>query len=519
MSLTDKVIKNTFYYFLSQIVSLLIPLILTPYIISKIGLPAFGIYTIILGFISSFGLFDLSISSSFIKFLSEYFNKNEEENLNGVINTGFFFYAVFSAVVIAVGFLFGESILSIINIPADIKAASLTAFKISLITFFISNAGMIFSSLLISIQKMYLISLLNLFLGILNLALTVFFLSLGYGLTGLLVCQLIIASITALYALIASFRSVKTIRLSPKFINKKTLKKLGSFGAQMQVSKLATVLSEKYDELLLGAFSTLINVSYFNVGNKIVKFGRIFPSQFIVQVAPTAAELHAKGEVEKLKRLFGDVTRYLTMLTAPLFVFIFAFAELIVETWMGSGYEISAVVIRVLIFGQLVNLAFSAPGNSIVPNIGIPKYQMYEGLIHLIVNIILTFILVKLFDIYGAAFGNTSATVVGSLFVFVVSVRFFGFKSMSFAFKNISKPFAASVLSTGAAYAGWYFLMKYYPVKVTRPSGIIMLAVFSAVMLGIFVFVIFRMNYLNDNDKIVLKKFINRFILFRNGNE
>ncbi|MGV8016993.1 MAG: lipopolysaccharide biosynthesis protein [Ignavibacteria bacterium] len=95
MSLTDKVIKNTFYYFISQIVSLLIPMILTPYIISKIGLPAFGIYTIILGFISSFGLFDLSISTSFIKFLSEYYNKNDDENLNRVLNTGFFFYLVF----------------------------------------------------------------------------------------------------------------------------------------------------------------------------------------------------------------------------------------------------------------------------------------------------------------------------------------------------------------------------------------------------------------------------------------
>ena len=519
MSLTDKVIKNTFYYFISQIVSLLIPMILTPYIISKIGLPAFGIYTIILGFISSFGLFDLSISTSFIKFLSEYYNKNDNENLNRVLNTGFFFYLVFSSVVAAAGFLLSETLLSLINIPQDIMDISLTAFRISLLTFFISNAGMIFSSLLISIQKMYLISLLNLVLGVLNLALTIFFLSSGYGLVGLLICQLIITSITALFAFAASFRSVKSLRLSLNSVNRSTFKKLGVFGAQMQVSKLATVLSEKYDELLLGAFSVLSNVGYFNIGNKIVRFGKVFPSQFIVQVAPTAAELHAKGENEKLQRLFGDVTRYLTVLTAPLFAFIFAFAGLIIETWMGKGYEMSAVVIRVLIIGQFVNLAFSAPGNSIIPNIGIPKYQMYEGLIHLSFNIVLTFILVKLFDIYGAAFGNTTATVIGSIFVFIISANFFGFRKTGFALKNIGIPFIASAVSVAAVYTGYYYFTVYFKTEVNRLNGIIILAVTAGIMITLFVLLIFRLNYLNDNDKVVLKKFINRFVMFRNKDE
>ena len=72
MSLSEKVIKNTYYYFFSQVISLLMPLFLTPFIIMKIGDTQFGIYTLILGVLGTFGLLDLSLSTSFIKFISEY---------------------------------------------------------------------------------------------------------------------------------------------------------------------------------------------------------------------------------------------------------------------------------------------------------------------------------------------------------------------------------------------------------------------------------------------------------------
>ena len=120
MSLTDKVIKNTYYYAFSQIATLIIPFILTPFIISKIGEAQFGIYAVVLGITMSFGLFDISISSSFIKFISEYYNKKDIENLNNTINTGFVFYLIFSVLFCLLGYVFKDWILSLINIPPDL---------------------------------------------------------------------------------------------------------------------------------------------------------------------------------------------------------------------------------------------------------------------------------------------------------------------------------------------------------------------------------------------------------------
>ncbi|MBK7444481.1 MAG: oligosaccharide flippase family protein [Ignavibacteria bacterium] len=104
MSLSEKVIKNTYYYFFSQVISLLMPLFLTPFIIMKIGDTQFGIYTLILGVLGTFGLLDLSLSTSFIKFISEYFHKNNIERLNNTVSTGFYIYLFFTIILTIIAF-------------------------------------------------------------------------------------------------------------------------------------------------------------------------------------------------------------------------------------------------------------------------------------------------------------------------------------------------------------------------------------------------------------------------------
>ena len=136
MSLSDKVIKNTFYYIIFQLLGFAFPLILTPLIISKIGEVQYGIYIIVFGFVGIFGLFDLSLSSSFIIFISRFYIKKDFINLNKYFNTGLFFYIIFSFVIVIAGFLFSNSLLSLLNIPEDLYDKSVKIYYIGLLIFF-----------------------------------------------------------------------------------------------------------------------------------------------------------------------------------------------------------------------------------------------------------------------------------------------------------------------------------------------------------------------------------------------
>lgn len=522
MSLADKVIKNTFYYVIFQLFGFIFPLILTPFIISKIGEVQFGIYALVLGFIGMFSLFDLSISSSFIVFISRYYVKKDFVNLNKYLNTGLFFYIFFSLITVTAGFIFSKQLLSLLNIPPELFDTSVDVYNIGLAVFFISGAFTIFSSVLISLQKMYITSAIGVLTGLINLSGTVIVLHYGYGLTGIMWVQLAAAAINNLLSIIFAKRSLPEINIGYRHLEKNPVKEMAKFGAQMQISKLAGFASEKYDEFLLAYFSVLNNVTYFNIANRISRTGRLIPFQLIPQVAPVASELNAGSKTEKLKELYSDITKYLILTSLPVFTFIFVFADLIITTWVGPGFEMSASLLRILTIGNLINMTFSAPGNSIIPNTGLPKYQMREGLIYLGINLILSYLFIRYYGILGAAIGNVISVIISSAYIFFVSAKFFGRSKLKIFNDNYLKPLIVSLIC-GAAAAGLYFISDKYLMKFSgRLTGIVYLISLGTVFMLAYAASIFNIDYLNSRDKTliakVLFKIIPRRLISKNGN-
>ena len=508
MSLTEKVIKNTSYFLLAQITTFVFPLLLTPYIISKIGQVQFGIYAIVLGFTGTIGLFDLSLSNSFIKFISEYYNKKLYEKLNGIINTGLIFYILFSLVFCTLGVIFSKPLLSLLNIPDSLFNLSVYAFRISLLIFFISTSFGIFGSVLISLQKMYITSIFGVFTGLLNFATVILLLSLGFGLEGILYSQLGAVTINVIIGFIFAKKHLPEMKISPSNFSIDALKKMTGFGIQMQVSKLASFASEKYDEFLLGFFSVMNNVAFFNISSRVVRFGRFVPFQLVPQVAPVAAELNAKEAKTKLKQLFSDTTKYLTLISVPGFVYIFVFADVIITSWMGPGYEISAYLLRILALGQLLNMVLSAPGNSITPNIGIPKYQMNEGLISLLINLVLSYFLIKYYGIIGAAIGNSIAMSIASIYVYTVSSKYFKENRLAFLKNLYLKPIVSAITVSAILYILFIILQNYFPAGTGRKHALTYLLPTGFIFITVYTGWILNFNYLNQRDKEVFIKIL-----------
>ena len=401
-----------------------------------------------------------------------------------------------------------------INLPPELYDTFVNAFRISLIIFFLGNSFGIFGTVLIVLQKMYITSIINVVFAFLNFIFIIILLNSGYGLYGILWSQAVTMAAGILFTIIYSVKHMPQMKISLSRFNKISLKEMSFFGAQMQISKMATFASDKFDELLLGIYTSLNNVTLFNVGNRIVRFGKFFPSQFLVQIAPVAAEYKSKDENEKLNILMTDVTKYLIIITSPLFFYIFIFSDLIIYTWLGEGYNTAALIVKILIAGQLVNIALSAPGNSIIPNIGQPKYQMYEGLIHLLLNVSISYLMIKQFGVIGAAYGNTSATVIASAYVFVVSLRYFG-KSFSEMFvKIIFPPLIYSLICGGTGYLVYLVISKYVNIYIagSRFFGILCLTVLAIIVFSFYFLLIYKSGYLNEKDKIILKKFLFKLI-------
>jgi O-antigen/teichoic acid export membrane protein/GT2 family glycosyltransferase len=507
MSLTDKVIKNTYYHFLSQIINFVAPLFLTPFIISRIGNTEFGIYAFIIGVSGIFSLFDLSISSSFFKFISEYYNKKKYDELNSVINTASIFYFVFSIACILIALLLKDYFLAAINIPPEYNDKAVFTYIIALTAFSLVNTFGIFNSVIISLQKMYLTSLWGIILSALNFVSVITLLLMGFGLYGILSAHIFFITCSLMISMYYSFRLIPEIRVGLKYYSNKTLKSMFNIGAQMQVSKLSSFASDKYDEFLLAYFSVIGNVTFFNLAGRVSRVGKIIPIQLFTQVAPVAAELNAKGKSHLLQALFEDTTKYLTLATIPIFTYMILFAEELILVWIGPGYEISAHLLRIIAVGSIMNLLLSAPGNSITPNIGKPKFSMYEGLIFLSINIVLSYLLVKYYGIIGAAYGSTISTTIAALYVFIASAKFFEKKYSYIITHLFTKPVISAAVSSAICYPLYLLLVRVIKPEGRLDTSVIVIILFL-VFTGSYALVIIFSKYLDKKEYRIFAKIL-----------
>ena len=115
-SISQKIIRNTIFNTIGRFWVILVALFLTPYIIGHIGVDRFGIWAIVGVLTGYFGLLDFGIGTSFVKYISQFYAKEDYKKINQVVNTGFIFYSIFAASIITLGFFIINPLLNFFNI-------------------------------------------------------------------------------------------------------------------------------------------------------------------------------------------------------------------------------------------------------------------------------------------------------------------------------------------------------------------------------------------------------------------
>ena len=188
---------------------------------------------------------------------------------------------------------------------------------------------------------------------------------------------------------------------------------------------------------------------------------------------------------------------------------------MIFTAWMGNGYSISVNLLRILAVGQLINLMFSAPGNSIIPNLGIPKYLMFEALIALSINLVLTYVFIKYYGIWGAAIGSTIAIIVSSIYVFYTSVKYFRANSVTLLIKQYLFPFIACIICCLVIYFLHYFVINYVVNFSGRFVQLLILFIDGSLFLLFYLLVLLKFNFLTEHDKSNLRKVLSLILPVR----
>src|ERR1700745_782081 len=94
MKRLDKIaiLKNVGSSWFALSLNILVGIFLSPYILHHLGDEAFGLWILIFSVTGYYGLFDLGIRSSIVRYVAKYAATGEHGQLNRLVNTAIFSY-------------------------------------------------------------------------------------------------------------------------------------------------------------------------------------------------------------------------------------------------------------------------------------------------------------------------------------------------------------------------------------------------------------------------------------------
>ncbi len=195
----------------------------------------------------------------------------------------------------------------------------------------------------------------------LTMILTVCLLALGAGLRGYVVAQIVSSMVVlALMVCVVWRLTPRTVRPAHTPFPKFEREALWFSASLFAVQGLEFVLAQ-LDKILLGFYTDAREVGIYTVAVALTAFLPLALQSINQIFSPTIADLHARGEIDLLGRLYRTLARWVLGLTLPLAIVVCTFAPQFMDLF-GGEFRNGWPVLVIGTFGQVINCAVGSVG-------------------------------------------------------------------------------------------------------------------------------------------------------------
>jgi O-antigen/teichoic acid export membrane protein len=386
--------------------SVLVGIFLSPYIIHHLGDDAFGLWVIIFSVTGYYGLFDLGIRSSIVRYIAKYSATDEHEELNQLVNTAMFSYGGIGIAAMVMTLIATYYVDSIFKIP---PAFLVTARWLLLMVGTSVSLGFplgVFSGILEGLQRFYLLNFTSISTTLLRALLIVIALRHGYG---LLTVALITVGLPLLGTLVNAAAVFRHLRLSfgPQYLSRSSLRRIASYSGTTFLIIVAGRLRFKTDALVIGTFVSAAAVTYFTIGSRLVDYASETVSSLAQIFVPMSSQSQAKGDLDALRKILVLGNRACAFIIFPITAVLTILGKSVIEAWVGPKYVATSYpVLLVLLYPTTLMLAQSASGRTLW---GMAKHRTWAWVVLAegSANLILSVLLVRPYGILGDAIGTS----------------------------------------------------------------------------------------------------------------
>jgi O-antigen/teichoic acid export membrane protein len=436
----QQILKNVGSAWFALGLNVMVGIVLSPYILHHLGDDAFGLWILIFSVTGYYGLFDLGIRSSIVRYIAKYSATEDKDELNRLVNTAMFSYSVIGVLAMTVTLIATYYVDSIFRVPPEFL---ITARWLLLMVGFSVSLGFpigVFSGILEGLQRFYLIYLTSTSSTLIRALLIVIALRNGRG---LLTVALITVSLPLLSGLVNARVVFKLLplRFGLRYLDRSSLRRIASYSGTTFLIIVAGRLRFKTDALVIGTFISAAAVTYFTIGSRLVDYASEMVSSLAQIFVPLSSQSQAKGDLDALRKIFVLGNRACAFIILPITAILTILGKSIIEAWVGPKYVTASYpVLLVLLYPTTLMLAQSASGRTLW---GLAKHRTwaYVTVAEGIANLILSIVLVRPYGILGDAIG-TAIPLSCSMILFLPRhlCRLLGIKLTTYLYRAFALP-------------------------------------------------------------------------------
>ena len=399
------IIKNVSSSWLGLLVNVVTGIIISPYIVHKLGDDAFGLWVLVFAITGYYGLFDFGIRSSVVRYVAKYSAIGDRDHLQKIINTSLFSYScvgLFLLTLTVIGSFFVDKFF---RVSPEFLATARILFLIVGGSLSVGFPFAVFTGILEGLQKFYLPNLINITTTILRAVLIVIVLNRGLGLLSVALITAAFPLVNGIVNAINVFR-LTHLRLGRSLVTRDTFRQIFNYGSVTFMISLATRLRFKTDALVIGKFLGAAAITRFAIGSRLVDYATDMVESLAQIFAPMSSHLEAKGDMEGLRKVYIEGNRACALVIFPICAGLIILGKSVIQVWMGAKYiPYSYPVLLILLIPATLRMAQATSARILL---GISRHKMLavvtfsEG----ILNLVLSIALVRPYGIVGDALGT-----------------------------------------------------------------------------------------------------------------
>lgn len=419
MELKRLIGRGVLFHFVNYAVcGVLIPLLLTPLLVSRLGKHEFGIWILLSTIGMYMHLMDLGLMNSVSKFVSEYHASRQWERLQAVVTTYVWLYLALGMLAVGACAAAGPWLHRALEFGGPAERGR-RLFVLLAAGYAAGVQVRLFGYLLAGANRTDLASVINLIFGILTALLQTIVLQVGFGVEELLLYGFALSVLYVVTLALAVRQCGIPLTLSPRRARPKELHGQFAYGLQLLGSNAFDTLLRS-DRLYVGIAGRNVElVALYGLGSGLPDKLRGIVALMSYPVVPAASALFASKDEVRLRVLIERGSKYHALAGWFVMGFLFAFAEPLMTLWLGRAFPESILVVRVLSVGALatcVACVFAA----VAAGVGQPGLQLRATMMGLLFGVGVYVVLALAFRV--ASYAAVAAAVSGAWLFMSISL-------------------------------------------------------------------------------------------------